>query len=146
MRHVAMVAIVAGLGVAGCAHAPMEGLASDKCDGQGKCRVTVSVADCKATPSVDPLPVTAKNVNISWELNLLSGLSYQFREKDGVELKMPSAEFAPRSTGSNKKYMLHDKNSLPGTHQYPYRFNIQKAVIGGYVDCPQMDPTIVNQG
>jgi hypothetical protein len=144
MRHVAVVVIIAGLGLAGCGG--FHEMASDRCDGKGPCHVEVSVYECKATAKPDVLPVTGKNIIITWELDAFSA-QYEFRPNDGIALKTDSPEFTLHSAG-NKRYMLHDKNSLPHppNYSYPYRINVQKKASGGPNDCPTTDPTIVNQG
>jgi hypothetical protein len=141
MRRIFVVVVVAGVGLAGC------GLAVAACDGHGACKVDVSVTNCVPTPDPEPLPVTGKNINIFWELDTASMFFYRFRDDDGVILKTASTEFdQPAAQGNNKKFKLHDKNSLAGQHTYPYTIKVQRLVLFQWVDCPPLDPSIVNQG
>jgi|ERR1022692_2067711 hypothetical protein len=153
MRHIAVVLVVAGFGLAGCTGVSTDGsnpLAN--CDGNGACKVAVSVTACAITPSPDSLPVTGHNVDIFWELDIFSAILYRFRDGDGVTLKQQDSDFGPPAPqANNKKYKMHDQNSkaMPGqTLSYPYTINIQQwsLVQFGWVDCPLKDPTIVNQG
>lgn len=152
MKDVAVVMAVAALGLAGCAGIlPMGGRVgtSANCDGGGACKVEVSVTECVPKPDPDPLKVTGKNVVIFWELNNIDAIFYQFRDRDGVVLKTASSEFElPETKAFNKKFKMHDKNSLKAepTYPYPYTINVQKLKWFQWVDCPAYDPIIVNQG
>jgi hypothetical protein len=112
--------------------------------------VDVSVTNCSITPTPASLPVTGKNINIFWELDRASTASYRFRETDGVTLKKPDSDFdQPQAQANGKKFKLHDKNSKakPGEQlSYPYRINVQRSVPPNWVDCPPLDPVIVNKG
>jgi hypothetical protein len=140
MRRIFVVVVVAGVGLAGC------GLAVAACDGTGACKVDVSVTNCVITADPPSLgPVTGKNVIIFWELDITS-MFYRFPD-DGVKLKTESPEFdQPEAQAIRKKFKLHDKNSLAGQHTYPYTIKVQRLVLFQWVDCPPLDPSIVNQG
>ncbi len=152
MKFTAVVVATAAVGLAGCASMSATGdgtIASTKCDGTGACKVDVSVTACIITQTPTSLLVTAHNVNIFWELDSASQ-SYRFRDRDGVALKQPDDDFnLPESQGNGKMFKLHDKNSKakPGQQlTYPYRINIQYPFGGQWLDCPEQDPIIINQG
>ena len=152
MKLTAVVVAAAAVGLAGCASMSTgdgNSIASTKCDGSGACKVDVSVTACIITQYPTSLLVTTHNVNIFWELDKNSQ-SYQFRDVDGVTLKQPDSDFGePQSQAHGKKYKLHDKNSKarPGEQlTYPYRINVQYQFGGQWLDCPEQDPTIINQG
>ena len=105
----------------------------------------VSVTSCTITPDPPALPVTGKNINIFWELGIWSQF-YRFPD-DGVKLKTSSPEFdAPEAQANGKKFKLRDKNSLSGQYTYPYTIKVQRLVWFQWVDCPPLDPSIVNRG
>jgi len=147
MRHLAAALVVASA-VAGCAGPPRgggtDGFATH-CDGSGACKVSVSVSGCVITPDPATLDVDAKNINIFWELDAASSVSYRFPD-DGVRLKAASSEFdEPEAQGFRKKFKLHDKNTLSGTtHRYEYAIKVQKLEWFKWVDCPILDPWVVN--
>lgn len=146
MRSVAVVVIVAGLGL-GLSCVGISPASAANCDGNGACKVDVSVTSCNITPTPPSLLVTGKNIVIFWELDATSTSSYRFRDGDGVVLKSASSEFDQAGAqANNKKFKLHDKNSLSGEHSYPYTINVQRFMSPNWVDCPPLDPTIVNKG
>ena len=129
---------------AGCATPPGGGgVATDNCDGSGACKLVISVTECKIAPPPD-LHVTAKNVNIFWELDMASSVAYRFAD-DGIKLKQPSDEFdSPEPRMLNKKFKLHDKNSKVGEYKYEYAIKVQKLSGFKWIDCPVLDPWVVN--
>jgi hypothetical protein len=148
MKSIATVVIVAGLGLTGCAG--ISSTSAANCDGTGACKVDVAVTNCVITPTPDSLTVTGKNINIFWELDNASTASFRFRDTDGVKLKQPDSDFdEPQSQANGKKFKLHNKNSkaAPGQQiSYPYMINVQRFVPPNWVDCPPLDPVIINKG
>jgi hypothetical protein len=153
MKRLAVVVLVVGIGLAGGLWVFLQGSGGSKgvakpvapCT-NGECTVEVSVSHCSITVA-DSFTVTGEN-NIFWELDNESKKSYQFRDGDGVILKAASPEFdLPEAQANNKKFKLHDKNSLhaQSTYTYPYTINIQWK-FGTWFDCRALDPIIVNQG
>jgi hypothetical protein len=112
---------------------------SDPCNA-GVCKVSVDVTSCVITPTPDPLYVHGEN-NIFWELNLSSSF-YRFTD-DGVKLKKPDPTFDQPEKLSDKKFKLHDKGNV-GTYLYAIKVQRWMMFQGGWVDCPTLDPTIVN--
>ena len=103
----------------------------------------VSVTNCAITPDPEKLIVTGKNINIFWELDAMSML-YRFPD-DGIKLKTPSTEFdQPEAQANRKKFKLHDKNSRGSVPPYEYAIKVQRLVLFQWIDCPLLDPWIVN--
>lgn len=150
MRNTAVVVVAASLGFGLAVCAGISPASAANCDGHGACKVDVSVTNCVITPAPDSLLVTGKNINIFWELDAASTASYRFSDTDGVALKNPDSDFSePQSQANGKKYKLHNKNSKakPGEQlSYPYKINVQRLVPPNWVDCPPLDPVIVNKG
>lgn len=147
MKSVAVILAIASI-IAGCATTSggdSGGVASPNCDGTAACKVRVSVSDCVITATPATLDVTVKNINIFWDLDPLSSFAYRFPD-DGIKLKVESAEFnEPEAQALRKKFKLHDKNDLSGTtHRYEYAIKVQKLEGFSWVDCPKLDPWVVN--
>ena len=147
MKSVAVILAIASI-IAGCATTSggdSGGVASPNCDGTGACKVRVSVSDCVITDTPATLDVTFKNINIFWDLDFLPSFAYQFPD-DGIKLKTASTEFdEPEAQALRKKFKLHDKNDLAGTtHRYEYAIKVQKLEGFKWVDCPTLDPWVVN--
>jgi hypothetical protein len=140
MKRIAIVVAVAGVCLVACAPMPTGGgggITASPCN-NGVCKVDVDVTSCVITPTPDPLYVHGEN-NIFWELNLSSRF-YRFTE-DGVKLKKPDPTFDQPEKLNDWKFKLHDKGT-PGT--YLYAIKVQHLVMFQWVDCPPLDPTIVN--
>ena len=149
MRNSAIALIFAAVSLAwgATASAQTASATGPNCTGSGACKVDISVSDCKITTTPSSLRVTGRAINIFWELDAASASSHRFPD-DGIKLKTPSAEFEqPEAQANRKKFKLHDKNSLPGEHSYPYTVKVQKqTLLFFWTDCPPLDPVIINQG
>jgi hypothetical protein len=150
MRSIAVVVAVAVVSLSGWFGVSAQGAggagAASRCTGSGACKVDVTVVNCVITPSPATLTVAARNVVIFWELDAASTSMYQFPE-DGITLKTASPEFdQPGPQANNKKFKLHNKNSLAGQHSYPYTIRVQRLVGTQWTNCAPLDPVIVNEG
>jgi len=74
MKRIAAVMIAAGIGFGGAAgvvsaQAQAGAATQNRCDGTGVCKVDVAVSLCFVTPNPSTLHVSAKDINIFWELD-----------------------------------------------------------------------------
>jgi len=157
MKRIAAALIVAGIvftGV-GCVSIHPRSITAPPppCDGTGVCKVDVSVNACLITATPNELRVTKRNgIDIFWDLDPQSG--YRFNPIDGIKLKPnqpDESEFGdPQWLAEGKKFKLFDKNSktTPGQKTYNnYTIKVQlKGLLGNWVDCPPLDPIIINEG
>jgi hypothetical protein len=158
---------VGAAALAGCATAPGQGGMSPLsstffanpvkiCDGQGTCKIAVSVVLCVPTITPKDALIDEKNVNIFWDLTKDSEAAYRFLDNgasltnNGVTLKVPDDDFnTPAAQANGKRFKLHDKNSKarPGlTIEHPYTIRLQHLVGSTWYDCGPWDPSLFNQG
>jgi hypothetical protein len=66
---------------------------------------------------------------------------YRFQDENAVKLKTASSVFDSAQKVSDSKFKMHDKGTQGS---YPYAIKVQHWVMFQWVDCPPLDPTIVN--
>jgi hypothetical protein len=149
MRRIAVVVVVAGIGLTGCAGMLPQQWGGGGGPGTGApcvagvCKVAISVDKCViATPMPDPIPVQGQNAHVEWEIDLLSWLGgNNFVAGDGIVVTDTKSQFQPEDSAGGKKYKLLDKNTV--LDNFKYAIHVKSFWFG---DCPRLDPTIINQG
>lgn len=154
MRGRILIAAVAiGLALAGCTALSPRGHMSEPSKTKtpchpGACEVPVTMAwegsTCVVLP-LDDIAVSGQSVNITWKLaDSPDGFTF---DENGVYIKPkadPDGQFSRvTEPGSRKKFILHDKNSVPGNGDRYYPYAIQ--VVHGTTRCTLYDPWIINQ-
>jgi hypothetical protein len=127
-------------GISGCAlvrTGPPPGAL--QCTGSGVCQVVVSVAGCKVSVDYDIVWVGgAQDVKIHWLIS--DPGDYSFAD-DGVFIKTPTTQFSKVPTGNKKLFILNDKKTQGGQFYYGVQVHDDK----NNVDCPVLDPVIINE-
>lgn len=157
IRNLARMALAAGalIGLAGCEGLPGKARHDDAeqiitgigCNpGQNRCRVEVTVTNCRSSngfvANPDRLEVDERSL-IVWDI-VTDG--YKFTP-GGINIKRNDGVFErPRPVGDGKRYAWHDKHRthryyVPGTYEYA----ISVVREDGTVQCRTFDPRISNR-
>jgi len=122
-----------GLGVASCQTMTLGQPGS--CNTH-ECHLKVTVNDCNITVDPEPITITARNVELHWDI-VSSG--YTFTASGIVINQDPQNEFSGGHLAErDTKFILNDKNSFPRT--YKYTVNVKR----GSTTCAPLDPSIAN--
>ncbi len=130
-----LVSVAAAAGVALSACQTLSSAAGGSCNAN-ECHVKVTVVDCNISLDPDPIGISAKNVEIHWDI---VGANATFAQngiviKDDLRGEFGNGHLAER----DMKFIVHDKNTFPKT--YKYLVNVKQ----GSTVCRPLDPSIAN--
>jgi hypothetical protein len=141
------VVVVTLLALAGCASLSDGGRGGGTRMGASSCNAsqrvcTISVTNCTIDDPGDLVVDKVRDVDILWKVE--HGFAGYFFEQNGIEIRNGDNQFGPPSLEENGSVIrIKDANSLAGEHRYKYIIRVKSRMLG---PCPELDPTIINQG